>query len=54
MTNPWEKGDVDQSTVLDVLGATTRALDGTDIPYLFIGGFLSRSTDGPNRSRTST
>ncbi len=37
-TDQWEKGDVDQSTVLRVLEETTDALDGAGIPYLFIGG----------------
>ena len=34
----WEKGDVDQSTVIEVLDATRSALDSADVNYLFIGG----------------
>ncbi|MDP9066736.1 MAG: nucleotidyltransferase family protein [Actinomycetota bacterium] len=37
-TDQWEKGDVDQATVLQVLEDTTQALEGAGIPYLFIGG----------------
>lgn len=34
----WEKGDVDQTTVLQVLGAARDALETVSIPYMFIGG----------------
>lgn len=34
----WEKGDVDQSTILEVLGEVRDALDRVGIPYMFIGG----------------
>lgn len=34
----WEKGDVDQATVLQVLGEVSDALEGVSIPFMFIGG----------------
>lgn len=37
-TDQWEKGEVDQSTVLEVLGQTRDALETVSIPYMFIGG----------------
>lgn len=38
MTDRWEKGDVDQTTLVEVLGETRDALEGLGIPYMFIGG----------------
>ena len=38
MTDQWEKGDVDQTTVVEVLAETRDALEGLGIPYMFIGG----------------
>lgn len=34
----WEKGDVEQSTVLEVLGDVRDALEKVSVPYVFIGG----------------
>lgn len=38
MSDQWEKGDVDQSTVLDVLRDTRDALESAQVNHLFIGG----------------
>lgn len=37
-TDQWEKGDVDQSTIVDVLRETRDALESAEVDYLFIGG----------------
>ena len=34
----WEKGDVDEAEILEVLGEVTRVLEQASIPYMFIGG----------------
>ncbi len=34
----WEKGDVEETDLLRVLGETTQALDRAGVPYMFIGG----------------
>ena len=38
MSDQWEKGDVDQSTVVDVLRETRSALEAAHIDHVFIGG----------------
>ena len=34
----WEKGDVEQTTVLQVLGEVRDVLEAVSVPYMFIGG----------------
>lgn len=34
----WQKGDVEETDLLRVLGETTEALEGAGLPYMFIGG----------------
>lgn len=34
----WEKGDVDEAEILDILAEAPGVLERADIPYMFIGG----------------